>query len=210
LEKQVRIINGTYKSAAVVNQTFRMFGDPFMTRKGPTITVFNDGSLGDIVKARIIVNSHNDYEILNVFAPAKRKSAPAEVMGFNVPMASVVAAEPVSTESDEEAMNRIATRFQILDEMSLACINGDVRAMIVSGPPGVGKSHGVETQLEKSALFDQIAGKKIRYEVVKGAMTALGLYAQLYKFSDAKNVLVFDDADGVFAGLRLHVGRVSC
>jgi predicted AAA+ superfamily ATPase len=29
-------------------------------------------------------------------------------------------------------------------------------------------------------------------------MTALGLYAQLYKFSDAKNVLVFDDCDTVF------------
>ena len=46
---------------------------------------------------------------------------------------------PVVKESDEEAMNRIATRFQVLDEMSKAAINGDIRAMIVSGPPGVGK-----------------------------------------------------------------------
>jgi hypothetical protein len=30
------------------------------------------------------------------------------------------------------------------------------------------------------------------------AMTALGLYATLYKYSDAKNVLVFDDCDSVF------------
>ena len=29
-------------------------------------------------------------------------------------------------------------------------------------------------------------------------MTALGLYATLYKYSDAKNVLVFDDCDSVF------------
>ena len=69
--------------------------------------------------------------------------------------------------------------------------------MIVSGPPGVGKSFGVEQQLEKSAMFDQIAGNRLRHNVVKGAMTALGLYAQLYKYCDKKNVLVFDDCDSV-------------
>jgi hypothetical protein len=210
LEKQVRIINGTYKGQPVVNQTFRMVTDVIMTRKGPVITVINNGSLDGVNRARISVNSHNDFEVLNVYAPTKRKAAPAEALGFTVPMAAVVAEEPVSTETDEEAMNRIATRFQILDEMSLACINGDVRAMIVSGPPGVGKSHGVETQLEKSALFDQIAGKRVRYEVVKGAMTALGLYAQLYKFSDAKNVLVFDDCDSAFSDeLSLNILKAA-
>jgi hypothetical protein len=40
-----------------------------------------------------------------------------------------------------------------------------------------------------------LANKKVRYEIVKGAMSALGLYATLYKFSDPKNVLVFDDCD---------------
>jgi hypothetical protein len=46
-------------------------------------------------------------------------------------------------------------------------------------------------------MFDRLADRKVRYEVVKGATTALGLYAQLYKFSDPKNVLVFDDCDSV-------------
>jgi hypothetical protein len=82
--------------------------------------------------------------------------------------------------------------------MSKACINGDIRAMIVSGPPGVGKSFGVETQLEKAAMFDKIAGKRVRFEIVKGAMTPIGLYCTLYKYSDPKNVLVFDDCDSVF------------
>jgi hypothetical protein len=118
--------------------------------------------------------------------------------------------EPVSTETDEQAMNRIAERFAILDEMSTACINSDIRAMIVSGPPGVGKSFGVETQLEKHSVFDQLAGKKIRYEIVKGAMTPLGLYAQLYKFSDTGNVLVFDDCDSVFAeDLSLNILKAA-
>ena len=74
----------------------------------------------------------------------------------------------------------------------------DVRAMIVVGPPGVGKSYGVEFELEKSGLFERISGKKIKYEVVKGAMTPIGLYCTLYRHSDANNVLVFDDCDSVF------------
>jgi hypothetical protein len=82
--------------------------------------------------------------------------------------------------------------------------------MIVAGPPGVGKSYGVERQMEKASMFDKIAGKRVRYEVVKGAMTALGLYAQLYKFSDKKNVLVFDDCDSVFADdLSLNILKAA-
>jgi hypothetical protein len=69
--------------------------------------------------------------------------------------------------------------------------------MIVSGPPGVGKSFGVEAVLEKHGLLDTLAERKPRYEVVKGAMSALGLYAKLYEFSAEKNVVVFDDCDSV-------------
>jgi hypothetical protein len=49
--------------------------------------------------------------------------------------------------------------------------------------------------MEKASMFDRLASKKIRFEVVKGAMSGIGLFAMLYKFSDAKNVLVFDDCD---------------
>jgi hypothetical protein len=69
--------------------------------------------------------------------------------------------------------------------------------MIVSGPPGVGKSFGVEEVLTKDDLFNVLGERKPRYEIVKGAMSALGLYAKLYEFSDAKNVLVFDDCDSI-------------
>jgi replication-associated recombination protein RarA len=40
---------------------------------------------------------------------------------------------------------------------------GDVRAMIVSGPPGVGKSFGVEAVLTKDDLFDKMGERKPRY-----------------------------------------------
>ena len=81
--------------------------------------------------------------------------------------------------------------------MAASLKNGDIRALIVTGPPGVGKSYGVEQTLDDHSLFDDLASSKRKYEVVKGAMTALGLYAKLYEYSDPGNVIVFDDCDSV-------------
>ena len=102
-------------------------------------------------------------------------------------------------ESDEDILNRLRDRFEILDDMTRAVKSGKVRAMIVTGPPGVGKSHGVETVLSKHDVFANVAQdeKLKKYEVVKGAMSALGLYSKLYHYKDAKNILVFDDCDSV-------------
>jgi hypothetical protein len=88
-------------------------------------------------------------------------------------------------------------RFQMLEDMTKACKKGAVRAMIVSGPPGVGKSYGVEKVLGKHDLLTDIAGGPKKYEVVKGAMSAIGLYCKLYAFAEKDNVIVFDDCDSV-------------
>jgi hypothetical protein len=103
----------------------------------------------------------------------------------------------VAKESDEEIINRLRERFTILDDMTKAVKAGTVRAMIVSGPPGVGKSFGVEAVLQKDGIFDMLAERKPKYEIVKGAMSALGLYAKLYEFAAEKNVVVFDDCDQI-------------
>ena len=102
-------------------------------------------------------------------------------------------------ESDETILNRLRDRFEILDDMTRAVKKGDVRAMIVTGPPGVGKSYGVEKVLSKHDMMADIAQdqKLKKYEVVKGAMSAIGLYSKLYEFSDKKSILVFDDCDSV-------------
>jgi sporulation protein YlmC with PRC-barrel domain len=101
--------------------------------------------------------------------------------------------------SDEEIITRLRTRFGILEDMTKAVKKGDVRAMIVTGPPGVGKSFGVEKVLAKHDVFATVAQneKLKKYEVVKGAMSAIGLYKKLYEFSDRKCILVFDDCDSV-------------
>jgi hypothetical protein len=177
----IRILNGTYRNQAVRGEVFTLVKGFQTGKKGNYVTVQNDGQFAiDIPQVKVKVDSMSDIQFLN----------------GTVPVAEVPVVEaPEVTETDEQAMDRIKERFGILDEMSKACINGDIRAMIVTGPPGVGKSHGVTTQMEKASMFDKLSGKKVRFEIVKGTMSAIGLFALLYKFSDSKNVLVFDDCD---------------
>jgi hypothetical protein len=187
---RILIKQGEYRNNPVINSQFTLVKGFQTTKKGSFVTVKNDGVFPvNIDEVRIKVSDFTDVEYLD---------------GDAAPVTTAVA------ETDQEAMDRIATRFEILDEMSAACIKGDIRAMIVSGPPGVGKSFGVEQQLEKASLFDKIANKRQKYEVVKGAMTALGLYAQLYRFSDKGNILVFDDCDSVFGDeLSLNILKAA-
>jgi hypothetical protein len=180
----VKIINGTYRNQPVNNMIFNLVKGFQTGARGGYVTVNADGYFGpDLPKVvRINVDSIEDVEFVGQSA----------TVGEMMPVAKAPA------ETDEEVMTRIGERFDILDQMTKATIAGDVRAMIVVGPPGVGKSYGVEKQLEHSGLFDKLSGRKIKYEVIKGAMTPIGLYCTLYKHSDKNNVLVFDDCDSVF------------
>lgn len=103
----------------------------------------------------------------------------------------------VANQTDTEIIERTRARMQVLTDMTTAVKAGDVRAMIVTGPPGVGKSFGVEEVLNKDDLFNALGERKPKYEVVKGAMSAIGLYSKLYEYSGEKNVIVFDDCDSV-------------
>ena len=120
-----------------------------------------------------------------------------DAMSLVTPAKTVEQIKP--RETDEAIIERLRERFTILDDMTRAVKKGDVRAMIVSGPPGVGKSYGVEKVLSRHDVFADVAQdeKLKKYEVVKGAMSAIGLYKKLYEFSAKKNILVFDDCDSV-------------
>ena len=113
-------------------------------------------------------------------------------------------------ETDEETIERLRERFDMLEDMTKATKKGDVRAMIVSGPPGVGKSHGVEKVLGKHDLIATLGERAPKYEVVKGAMSAIGLYCKLYKMADKDNVIVFDDCDSIFSDeLSLNILKAA-
>lgn len=103
-----------------------------------------------------------------------------------------------SQETEDEAMERIAASFLMLDKITDACARGIIRGLVVSGPPGIGKSFGVEKQLDVANMFRKVAGQDPMYEIVSGGISAIGLYQKLYFNRHKENTLCFDDADGVF------------
>lgn len=184
----IRVKAGAYRATDVSGQVFQLVEQYKQTAKGGYVTVKNGGKFpGFPEEIRVKVEGITAYEFV----------ADGEYDGAIAPMDSDVEALVQASQTDEERMVDIAERFEMLTEMTKACVNGDIRAMIVSGPPGVGKSYGVEQEIEKATLFDHIAGRKLRAEVVKGAATPIGLYQTLYKYSDENCVVVFDDCDSI-------------
>ena len=187
----IRILEGTYK---IRGKDVELAGMVF-----PLVEAFKVGAQGGYVtvdgeavagfpdrKIKIKVNSTDSYE-----NAGKAKTTQRE-------------------ETDEETIERLRERFEMLEDMTRATKKGDVRAMIVSGPPGVGKSHGVEKVLGKHEMIAALGDRPAKYEVVKGAMSAIGLYCKLYKHADKDNVLVFDDCDSVFSDeLSLNILKAA-
>jgi len=192
--KKVKIIEGTYK---IRGKDVDLTGMVF-----PLVEEFKVGTSGGYVTV--------DGGAVAGFPDRNIKIRCDNAQSYEVVADSV--ATTVREESDEEIMDRMRDRFDMLEEMTRATKKGDVRAMIVSGPPGVGKSFGVEKVLGKHDILADISGneKLRRYEVVKGAMSAIGLYCKLYKYADKGNVVVFDDCDSVFSDeLSLNILKAA-
>jgi hypothetical protein len=185
------IKNGTYK---IRGKDVNLVGLVF-----PLVEEFKVGAKGGYVTV--------DGRAVNGFPDRAIKIACDNAAAYE-DAKGAVAQERVET--DEETIDRLRERFDMLEDMTRATKKGDVRAMIVSGPPGVGKSHGVEKVLGKHDLIATLSERAPRYEVVKGAMSAIGLYCKLFKMADKDNVIVFDDCDSIFSDeLSLNILKAA-
>jgi len=108
-------------------------------------------------------------------------------------------------ETDEQIDARISERFEILDVLTEACTVGNARALIVSGPAGLGKSFTVEKRLNE---WDP---NEINHTIVKGYVRATGLVKLLYQYREEGQVIVFDDADSIFYDdISLNLLKAVC
>ena len=177
--QNVKIVDGTYK---IRGKDTDVTGLVF-----PLVEEFKVGAAGGYVTV--------DGAAVNGFPDRNIKIKVAGPEGYEQVGEGV--SSTVREESDAEIVERIRERFDMLKDMTKAVKKGNVRAMIVSGPPGVGKSHGVEEVLDRYAMMEQLgAGKS--FEVIKGAMSPIGLYCKLFKMADKGKVVVFDDCDSIF------------
>ena len=186
MKQVVRVLEGEYGGKMVTDVAFPLVKPFKMGKNGGFITVDANEVKGfPDREIRIKLKSASDYVATDG----------ATIVGEDKPK-----------QTDEERIKEIQERFEILNEMTEASIAGTVRGMIVSGPPGVGKSYGVEHVLEQYNMFDRLGDRPLKYEVVKGAMTPIGLYCLLYKNADKGRVLVLDDCDGIlFDELALNI-----
>mgnify|MGYP000447899916 CR=1 FL=1 len=182
----IKIKSGSYRNMDVSGKTFQLVKQFQSSDDGGFVTVQNGNQFPAYPeKLRIKLNGVADYEFTTESDQAVQQ------------LVTQTEADPNAGVSDEERIEQIAQRFQILEDMTKAATQNEITAMIVSGPPGVGKSYGVEQEIEKATLFDQIAGRRLRAEVVKGSATPIGLYQTLYKYSDRNCLVVFDDCDAI-------------
>lgn len=120
--------------------------------------------------------------------PVKRALYDAQKAG--VP---AVVVKPESSETDAQILERVSLRFKLLRETAQASVDGNVRSFIVSGAPGVGKTHTIEEIVAHAKEH-----KGLNAIIVRGVLTAINLYKLLYKFSSTNSLIVLDDADGIF------------
>ena len=183
VQMKVVINKGVYygKSVAGVSGTlvkeFTSFGKPRGKYTG--YVTMNAGGKD----MRIKVTGISDYSLVNT--------------EDNMEVIEVTEQTPEKVETDEQIIERLRERFGVLDEMTQGTIDGVVRGMVVTGPPGVGKTFGVEQVLEQNSMFDKLADKPERFGIEKGAASAIGLYQLLYRYADEGSVLVLDDCDSI-------------
>ena len=96
---------------------------------------------------------------------------------------------PVVEETDEEVDARIATRYATFERMAQRVAKATCRSLIVSGAPGLGKSF---------TILQALAEADTDHEVIRGSISAVGLYVALWNNRETGQVLVLDDCDAVF------------
>lgn len=133
--------------------------------------------------------------------------------------------KPKKPESDEQILKRINRQFDTLKQMTTAVCQGNARGLILSGPPGLGKSFESQKIIEKMKKYDpnnvvRKNSKAAEVEVddegemefakqddiidtneavfIKGFIRPTGLYQMMYRHRHKGHVIVLDDCDAVF------------
>lgn len=97
----------------------------------------------------------------------------------------------IPEKSDEEIKEELAEKFDILNLVAEAVSRNTIRSLVVSGSPGTGKSFGVQKIMEERAKKDQT----FYYVTLKGSVSPISFYSQLYECRSKNCVLILDDCD---------------
>ena len=161
--------------------------------------IFNQatGKFEVIIDGQVIASSPNKQ-----YAMTKAKTALAS-NGADIPQSGPAfryIAEVVKT--DDELREEINARFDAMHKLVRITAQGDNRAMIISGAPGLGKTHGVDLELSK------VEGIKVVR--ISGYTRATGVFKTLYKYRNSNCVVVLDDIDVFSDESMLNLLKAAC
>jgi hypothetical protein len=94
----------------------------------------------------------------------------------------------------KQTAEEIESRFDALELLADAIVDGNIRSLTVSGAAGVGKSYMLERKLNEALADDSIN----QVTQVKGTISAIGLYMTLWENNNDGDIVVLDDIDSIY------------
>jgi len=108
--------------------------------------------------------------------------------------------------SDDEILTEIKDRFGVMSILVDGAIEGNIRALLISGASGVGKSYMILKKLQSARTFDET-----RFEIISGGISAINLYKLGYKMRHPGSVIVLDDSDKIIKDIEgLAILKALC
>lgn len=92
----------------------------------------------------------------------------------------------------ERRWKEINQTFHVIEQFTRSIAKGDMRFLIISGAPGLGKSFGTYR------VMNELDRNSTRHCIMKGYASGPALYRKLYDHKGRGQVVILDDIDDVF------------
>ena len=102
------------------------------------------------------------------------------------------------TRKDSDILKALDRKFATMNKLALSVKQGKLRSLIIMGPPGVGKSHGIMEMIDKYNLVSELADKWSQCKVIRGDISPSVLYSTLYEFRNPGDLILLDDTGSIF------------